>query len=131
MEGLLSTGPTSSSFSRKANFLQVLDYVLRLIKKYLSVQCHTVIICNSIFSEIFQVSGNKTQILEVIKLRFVLTNGPLLFTSWLGQCTIALLQKDQKMTKLIPSKKSVKVSFVTSGMEKIIKKKADNFLFLP
>ena len=56
-----------------------------------------------------------------------LTNSPGNYTQL---CTIALLQKKQKYYPVIASKKSVKVSFVTSGIEKM-RKKVDDFLFLP
>ena len=59
-----------------------------------------------------QVSGrDKTPVPEVTKLRF---KGALF--------SFALMQKNKKSDKSMPSKKNVNVSFVTSGTQKMKKK---------
>ena len=61
--------------------------------------------------EIFQLSGSdETPILGVTKLRCLLPRCPLLFTRWLGYCTIALLQREKKKLALLkPPKKTSKI----------------------
>ena len=74
------------------------------------------------FLEIFQVSGsNKTPILWVPKLRFVLTCCPTLHLL-VGLMHNSTTAKELKNDPVKPSKQSVKVSFVTSEIEKMRKK---------
>ena len=56
------------------------------------------------FRKKIRVSGShNTLIPGVTKITFLLTKCPLLFTHWLGQCTIALLQKNQQIGPVIAS----------------------------
>ena len=68
---------------------------------------------------------------EMTKLIFLFRRCLVPFTHWLGYFIIALLQRKKTKKRLVnASKKSVKVSFVTSGIEKM-KKRVEDFLFLP
>ena len=86
-----------------------------------------IIIQNFMFWEYFQVSGSdKSPVPAVIKLRFLFIRCPLLFTHWLSLSTIAQMEKNSKIEQM-PSKMGVKVSFITSGTQKIKKKKVRVF----
>ena len=74
-----------------------------------------VIIHNSTFLEIFMV-------LEVTKLWFLLTKCHLLFTRWNRLMQNSTTAKEQKNSPVNAFKKSNKLSFVTSGTEKLDKK---------
>ena len=55
------------------------------------------------------------------KTKIFIYKVPFTLPCWLGLCTKALLQNNQKIAQLIPLKMSVIVSFVTPGMEFFLK----------
>ena len=101
--------------------------MLRKKKRYSGVYCQTVTYIFGNFSGFreWQISNYRSD-----KTKIFIDKVPITPHPSVGLIHKSATSKEQKKSKLMPSKQSVRVSFVTSGTEKF-RKKVDDFLFLP